>query len=186
VGDVTTPPRVAIYSRVSRPDEREILSNQVDALRDYCASRGYVVTREFSEVASGGSDDRSALNELLAAASLRRGRPFDGVVFASLSRVTRGGVGAALEILRRLEAAGCSWWFVEQSILDFDDHSPKLARDIILAVIAAVDEDYRARISRATKAAYARRKALAEANGTPLRWGRRKATPRTPRCRPGS
>ncbi|MDG6974096.1 MAG: recombinase family protein, partial [Nitrososphaerota archaeon] len=170
---------VALYSRVSRPDERDILVNQVAALRSYCADRGFTVVREFSEIASGGSDGRSALNDLLSEASLRRGRPFDGVVFTSLSRVTRGGVGAALEILRRLEAAGCQWWFVEQPILDFDDQSPKLARDIVLAVIAAVDEDYRARVSRATKAAYVKRKALADANGTPLRWGRRKATPRS-------
>jgi DNA invertase Pin-like site-specific DNA recombinase len=171
---VTGPPtRVAIYARVSRPDERRILVNQVAILRESCANRGFAITREFTEIASGASGDRSALNELLHQATLRRGRAFDGVVFASLSRVTRGGVGSALEILRRLEAARCSWWFIEQPILDFDDNSPKLARDIILAVIAAVDEDYRARISRATKAAYQRKKNLA--GGGPIKWGRPKA-----------
>lgn len=169
---MTNPVRVGTYSRISRPDEAPILSNQIAALRSYCAGRGFVIVREFSEVASGVNDGRSALNELLSTASLRRARPFDGVVFTSLSRVTRGGVGTALEILRRLEQAGCSWWFVDTPLLDYDSTTPKLAKDIILAVIAAVDEDYRARISRATRASYARRKALAEANGTPLNWGR--------------
>lgn len=162
--------RVATYARISRPDERFILFNQVRALRDYCASRGFRIVREFTEIASGASDGRSALNDLLSKASLRRGRPFDGVVFTSLSRVTRGGVGSALEILRRLEKADCNWWFVEQPILDFDSSTPKLAKDIILSVIAAVDEDYRLRISRATKAAYQRKKNLAA--GDRVKWGR--------------
>lgn len=170
-----TPTRVGIYSRVSRPDEADILANQVTALKGYCESRGFVVTREFSEVASGGADNRSALNELLSEASLRRGRPFDGVVFTSLSRVTRGEVGAALEILRRLEQSGCSWWFVDTPLLDFDSTTPKLAKDIILAVIAAVDEDYRARISRATKAAYQRKKNFS--GGGPVKWGRPRGNP---------
>jgi DNA invertase Pin-like site-specific DNA recombinase len=171
---VTNDTRVAIYARVSRPDEREILVNQVRALREFCNSRRFVISRTYSEVVSGASDGHSALNDLLSQASLRRGRPFDGVVFTSLSRVTRGGVGSALEILRRLEQSGCSWWFTDQPILDFDSSTPKLAKDILLAVIAAVDEDYRSRISRATKAAYQRRKNLA--GGGPVRWGRPKST----------
>jgi len=174
VSSITTPLPVAIYSRVSRPDEVQILRNQVRALREFCAARRFLIAREFTEVASGGTDSRSALNDLLSQASLRRGRPFEGVVFTSLSRVTRGGVGSALEILRRLEQAGCSWWFTEQPILDFDSSTPKLAKDILLAVIAAVDEDYRARISRATRAAYQRRKNLAAITGCELRWGRPK------------
>ncbi len=174
--------RVALYSRVSRPDEREILVNQIRSLRDYCSDRGFQIAREFSEIASGVSDGRSALNDLLSQAALRRGRAFDGVVFASLSRVTRGGVGAALEILRRLEQAGCYWWFTEQPILDFDSSTPKLAKDILLAVVAAVDEDYRARISRATKAAYQRKRNLAGSG--PVRWGRPKGKPDDASVRP--
>ena len=164
--------RAAIDDRVSRDDESAILENQVRSLRDYCAARGLRIAREFVEIISGGRDDRPGLSQLLHEASLQRGRPFDLVVFGSLSRMTRGGTYAALEILRKLEAAAVGWRFVEQPLLDNDSTTPKLARDILLAVLAAVDEDYRARISRATKAAFQRRKNLGEAVGERVKWGR--------------
>jgi hypothetical protein len=50
---------------------------------------------------------------------------------------------------------GRSWWFVEQPVLDTDG-STQLAWDNLLAVIAAVDEDYRRRACRATEATYGR------------------------------
>jgi DNA invertase Pin-like site-specific DNA recombinase len=169
-------PRCALYARVSRPDEATaespILQNQVRALREYIASRGYAPAGEYIEIASGGTEDRPEFNRLLHDAALQRGRPFDLIAFSSLSRVTRGGVAAALDVLRRLESCRCFWAFVEQPSLNYDSTTPKLARDILLSVLAAVDEDYRARISRATRSAYARRKALAEANGVRIRWGR--------------
>lgn len=174
--------RAAIYARVSRPDEATeaspILQNQVVALRSHVVERGYLPGPEYVEIASGGTTNRVAFNRLLHDAALERGRPFDLVVFASLARMTRGGVAAALDVLRRLDAVGVGWVFLEQPVLNFDSTTPKLARDIVLAVLAAVDEDYRARISRATKAAFARKAALARAAGERPVWGRpRKATP---------
>lgn len=165
------PARAALYARVSRPDERPILENQLASLRSYAKDRGLVPAGEYVDVASGGSDNRPGLNRLLSEATRPRNRPFDLVAFTSLSRMTRGGVAAALELLRRLESAGVGWVFVEQPILNNDSTTPKLARDILLSVLAAVDEDYRARISRATKAAFARRKGL-KAGSDLKRWGR--------------
>lgn len=169
------------YSRVSRPDEAAILANQEAAIRNHGASRGLQMTRIVSEVVSGGKEARSGLNEVMEAAE--RGE-VKLVVFTSLSRMTRGGIESALYILRRLERAGCGWHFTEQPVLDFDAGTSPLARDIILAVLAAVDQDYRRRISAATKAAYARRKALAEARGERVAWGRfarrDKGSPLTP------
>jgi DNA invertase Pin-like site-specific DNA recombinase len=54
------------------------------------------------------------------------------------------------------------------------------SRDILLAVLAAVAEDYRRNISIKTKAAYAKRKALADAQGVPVKWGRRGKGKRVP------
>lgn len=172
--------RVAIYARVSRDSESAILDHQVTALREYCASRGFEIAREYVEIAPG-TDGRSVLGQLLQDASLRRGRPWEGVVFQSLSRVTRGGIGSALSILQRLEACGVSWYFAEQPLLDFSANTPQLVRDVLLAILASVDRDYRDRISRATRAAYQRRRALAVTAGVPLRWGRpRKGPPLRP------
>jgi DNA invertase Pin-like site-specific DNA recombinase len=176
--------RAATYARVSRPDEATILENQRVGLRAYCASRGFDLdtANEYTDVASGGTSDRPGFNLLLERAAHPRLRTFDLVVFTSLSRMTRGGISAALDTLRVLEREGVSWHFVDQPTLNYDATTPKLARDIILAVLAAVDEDYRRNISQKTKAAFARKKALAAANGTVVRWGRprKRVPPPTP------
>lgn len=118
----------------------------------------------------------------MAEAARSRLRRFDLVVFTSLSRMTRGGISAALDTLRVLESQKVSWHFVEQPTLNFDSGTPDLARNIILAVLAAVDEDYRKNISQKTKAAAARKRALAAANGTDFKWGRprKRVPPSTP------
>jgi len=166
--------RVATYARISRADEAQILENQVATLRSYCLTRELELVREYVDVASGGTDDRPGFRELLQDAARARGRPFDLVVFTSLSRMTRGGLEAALHVLRTLERSGVGWRFVEQPILDNDATTPPLARDILMAVLTALDQDYRRRISTATKNAYARRKQAAAALGHPLKWGRPK------------
>lgn len=159
---------VRTYLRISQEDEKDILENQRTDTHREALALGMGEPVVYEEVESGGKDNRSQFDRLLK--DLRRG---DIVVFTSLSRMTRGGVAATFEFLRRIEVAGAGWRFTEQSVLNFDSSTPKMARDIILSVLAAVDEEYRARISRATKAAYARRKALAEANGDAFEWGRR-------------
>ena len=65
-----------------------------------------------------------------------------------------------MDILRQIERRGAGWHFIDQPVLDWDAGTPKLVRDIILAVFAAIDEDYRLRIGNATRAALARRRAL--------------------------
>src|SRR6266566_2798570 len=144
-----------IYLRISRPDEAQILENQRMAAIGHAAAEGFQEPRIYDETASGGDEDRPGLGKLLQ--ELRRR---DVVIFQSLSRMTRGGIGAALDILRQIERRGAGWHFIDQPILNWDAGTPKLVRDIILAVFAAIDEDYRLRIGNATKAAYARRRAL--------------------------
>ena len=165
--------RAAVYARISSEDEVQILSNQLDNLRRYCEERGFSLseTDVYSEVASGTAEKQARLNDLLSAAT-KRTRPFDLVVFTSLSRMTRGGVEAALYVLRRLEVSGVGWHIIEQPSLNFDSTTPSLAKDIVLAVLTAIDKDYRSRIARATKAAYTRRLNLAKAAGEKVRWGR--------------
>jgi len=144
-----------IYLRVSRYDEADILANQRAAALDYARHLEAKSILVYSEVASGATEDRGGFNRLMK--DIRRG---DLIIFTSLSRMTRGGIGAALDTLRRIEARGAGWHFTETPILNFDSSSPKLVKDIILAILAAIDEDYRRRISIATKGALAKRKAL--------------------------
>jgi DNA invertase Pin-like site-specific DNA recombinase len=164
------PERGLGYARISRPDEKVILDNQVLAIKSHADRLGISLEDVLKETASGGKDDRAELTELLRRAESPGGPKL--VIFTSLSRMTRGGVASALYVLNRLERAGVGWHFTDQPILNFDASTPKMVKDIILAVLAAVDEDYRRNISAKTKAAFSRRKALAEARGDKVRWGR--------------
>ena len=164
-----------VYVRVSRPDETTILKNQRTGAISHVHRSNYKLIRIYSDVASGAKEDRDGFNELLR--DVRRG---EIVVFTSLSRMTRGGIAAALDTLRRLEAMGVGWNFVEQPILNFDSTTPKLVKDILLAVMAAVDEDYRRRISEATRSSYRRKKRAADSVGSKVRWGRKPG--KLPRC----
>lgn len=139
---------VRVYLRISRPGEASILENQRRNALEYAERQGYTQVQVYSETISGSEEDRPGLGALLR--DIRRG---DTVIFSSLSRMTRKGVGASLGILERLRARGASWHFLETPILDYDSSTPKMAQDIILAVLAAVAEDYSRHISERTKAA---------------------------------
>lgn len=147
--------RAAVYIRISRPDEREILENQRRAALEYVQRQGWDLVGVYEDVASGGKSDRPGMSRLQDDA---RGRKFDLVVFTALSRMTRGGIAAALHLLHQFRDNRVGWHFVEQPVLNFDANTQPLARDIILGVLAAVDEDYRRTISRKTKEALNRRK----------------------------
>lgn len=141
---------VRIYLRVSSPDEAPIFENQRAALLVAADTLAPgippAIYEDFGK--SGGDVDRPGLGKMLQAC-----RAGDVVLFTSLSRMTRGGVGAALDILRQLDRIGCGWQFIEQPMLNYDSKMPKVVKDIMLSVFAAIDEDYRARISTKTKAA---------------------------------
>ncbi len=161
--------KARIYVRVSRPGEESILKNQLDAALKYCSDMGIEAEVYKDEGVSGGTDNRPALNRLMH--DLRRG---DVVVMTSMSRLTRGGVHSALDLLRQFEAYGASWVFTEQPMLSNSANTPPLVRNVLLAILAEVDADYRRRISEKTRAAYARKKALADAAGLKVAWGRKK------------
>lgn len=168
-----------IYLRVSRADESMILENQRSAALGHAAGLGFYSPIVYDETASGGDAERPGLGMML-----RQLRSGDLVIFTSLSRMTRGGIGAALDILHQIERIGAGWHFVEQPNLNWDSKTPKLARDILLGIFAAIDEDYRRRISEATKNAFQRRKNL----GSTGKWGKRgpdrkKRSPRRKRIR---
>jgi DNA invertase Pin-like site-specific DNA recombinase len=154
--------KVAIYIRVSREGEETILENQRRNALEYAARCGWGAPKVYEDVASGGSDDRPGLNALRDDIRARR---VDLVIFTSLSRMTRGGVGAALYILHELEQNGCGWHFTEQGLLNFDANTQPLAKDILLSVLASIDKEYRRVISEKTKAALARKKALGQKLG---------------------
>ena len=57
--------RIALYARVSSAQQKSDLERQMQRLRDYAAARGYQVSHEVSEIASGLNDHRPKLGKLL-------------------------------------------------------------------------------------------------------------------------
>jgi len=149
--------KCGIYIRISDKDEKSILENQRLRGIEDAKNSNLEVYKIYEDVASGGEEDRPGLNELRHDA---RSRKFGIVIFTHPSRMTRQGYEGAMYILRELESRGIGWHFTDMPILNYDANTPKLAKDIILGVITAIDEDYRRNISEKTKAALARRKAL--------------------------
>lgn len=141
--------RAATWNRVSHRSELDILANQVTANREHVARQGWTLQpeHEYREVLTS-KGITPGLRRVLEAAKAKQ---FDVVVFTSLSRMTRGGVEYALDILNQLAAAGCGWHFIENAALNFDSSTPEFVRKILLAIIAELDKEYRMRISRNTK-----------------------------------
>jgi predicted site-specific integrase-resolvase len=77
--------RVALYARVSSLGQKEDLDRQMQRLKDYAAAKGYTVSKEVMEIASGLNDQRPKLEKLLADTSIGT------IVVENRDRLTRFG-----------------------------------------------------------------------------------------------
>ncbi|GHO79916.1 IS607 family transposase [Ktedonobacter sp. SOSP1-85] len=89
--------RIALYARVSSLDQKEDLARQLARLKDYAAAKGYQVSKEVTEIASGLNDKRPKLEKLLADSSIGT------IIVENPDRLTRFG---AHYIVTLLEAQG--------------------------------------------------------------------------------
>lgn len=89
--------RIALYARVSSFGQKEDLERQMQRLKDYAAAKGYKVSKEVTEIASGLNDQRPKLEKLLADTSIGM------IVVENRDRLTRFG-SHSIETL--LEAQG--------------------------------------------------------------------------------
>jgi DNA invertase Pin-like site-specific DNA recombinase len=110
---------------------------------------GYNVYNEYCDQESGGTAERPQFQKLFADAHQRR---FDVVLFWSLDRFSREGVGETLNHLQRLNAAGVSFKSFAEQYLD----STGLFKDAIIAILAAIAKQERVRFSERIKAGQAR------------------------------
>lgn len=149
--------RTALYARVSTKDQN--CAMQLDALRAYCASRGWEIVREFVDHGfSGAKDSRPALNELMAWASERK---IDAVVVWKLDRFARS-LKHLVNAIADFEALGVS--FV--SLRDNLDLSTPTGR-LMFQIIGAMAEFERSLIRERVQAGVRR----SIANGKT--WGRK-------------
>ena len=94
--------RVATYSRVSTQKREQKPEVQTGELRRYCKARGFKITHEIVDRASGGGDDRPGLKQLL---QLVRAREVDAVAVVKLDRLFRS-LKHLVNTLSEFEALG--------------------------------------------------------------------------------
>src|SRR5262249_21732588 len=80
-----TPPRIAIYARVSSAEHKNTLDSQAERLAASCAACGYQVAKVVKEVGSGINDRRPKLLSLLEDQSINL------IVVEQKDRLTRFG-----------------------------------------------------------------------------------------------
>ncbi|WP_317173536.1 recombinase family protein [Hymenobacter montanus] len=139
----------AIYARVSTRDKGQTNDNQLLELRAFAERLGYTIYQEYCDQESGGTAERPQFQQLFVDAHQRR---FDVVLFWSLDRFSREGVTETLNHLQKLNAVGVQFKSFTEQYLD----STGVFKDAIVAILAAIAKQERARFSERIKAGQAR------------------------------
>ena len=84
--------KIALYARVSEAYQKDDLARQLQRLRDYAAAKGYTVSKEVVELASGLNDSRPKLAKLLTDTTIST------IIVEHKDRLTRFG----FEYIRKL------------------------------------------------------------------------------------
>lgn len=148
--------RTAIYARVSTADQT--VKNQLPALRQYATARGWKVTHELVDRASGSNQKRPGFEELIG---LARRRAIDAILVYRLDRFGR----STRELLNTWsELDGLGVRFVSHSEqMDFGSAAGK----VMFAVISAMAEFERDLIRERVKLGMARARSEGKHVGRP-------------------
>jgi predicted site-specific integrase-resolvase len=76
---------VVIYGRVSTYQKKDDLNRQIERLRNYSINNGYIIKKEFKEIASGMNDNRKILNKILM------NQDYKTIIVENKDRLTRFG-----------------------------------------------------------------------------------------------
>jgi DNA invertase Pin-like site-specific DNA recombinase len=152
--------RAAIYSRVSTTDQEA--ARQDEECRAYCRGKEWEIVSEFTDTVSGTKDQRPGWSRLEEEAHRHR---FDVLVVWEVSRLSRRGPGALLDILARLSAWDVSVVSLREPFLSTDGPY----KDLLVAIFGWVAKIERDMISERTKSALRQRRALGIIGGRPKR-----------------
>ena len=143
--------RVIAYYRVSTDAQGRSglgLEAQRQAVASLCASRGWQITAEFTEVESGKRNDRRELTAALHHAKVTGGK----LAVAKLDRLSRDA-----EFTLRVRNSGVDFVCAD---------NPDVTR-LTIGILAVINEDERERISQRTREALAAAKARGTRLGNP-------------------
>lgn len=150
--------RAAIYVRVST--DKQEAENQALQLREYCKRVGYQIVQEYSDVISGKENSRPAYNQMFSDASKHL---FDVVVFWDISRFSRSGSAYTLQKLQQLDNLNIAWESYQEQY--FRSLGP--FKEAVIAIMAAVAQMERQKISERTKAGLDRARLQGKFPGRP-------------------
>ncbi len=98
--------RVALYARISTDEAHQpwSLAAQIERLRAYCTSQGWVIAETYTDQASGATLQRSGIQQAVADARLRR---FDLLLAVRVDRLARNlaQLGHLAEVLNEADVA---------------------------------------------------------------------------------
>jgi DNA invertase Pin-like site-specific DNA recombinase len=153
--------RAAIYARVSTVDGCQHTDNQIAQLREFAAVQGWEIAHEYIEHESGGKADRTQLRRMFADAAQRT---FDILLVWALDRLTREGVAATFEYIKRLAINRVQ--FVSFTEEHFRTTGP--AGELMIAVAAWIARQERTRISERVRAGLSRARVEGTHSGKPV------------------
>lgn len=150
---------VAIYARVSTLNKGQDVDMQLNELRQFCATKGWTIAREYVDRGiSGSKSSRPQLNRLMEHAAAKR---FDAVLVWKLDRFGRS-VRHLVNAIAELEAAGVSFVSLKDSI---DLGTPQ--GRLMFQIIAAMAEFERALICERVRSGMANARSKGRQIGRP-------------------
>ena len=152
--------RTALYARVSTKDKGQETENQLRQLREFAATQGWTITREYVDRESGLSDERAEFQAMFQDASQRK---FDVLLFWALDRLSREGVLETLQHLNRLTSYGVGYRSLTEQYFD----SCGIFREAVIAIIATVARQQSVRLSERVKAGLERARSQGKVLGRP-------------------
>lgn len=150
--------KVALYVRVSKGDETQDPENQLMRLIAYANERGWTITGQYVDKASGADANRPQLDRMMKDARARR---FSLVLCVKVDRLARS-VSNLYALLSELDARGVRFECIDQSI---STNTP--TGKLLLSILGGVAEFERELIRDRTKAGLARARAQGKQLGRP-------------------
>ncbi|MCB9558116.1 MAG: recombinase family protein [Deltaproteobacteria bacterium] len=112
--------RVVLYMRVSTPGQAEkdlSLPAQLDALKNYCKQKGYIIVGEYEEPGASGTDDNRPVFRRMLMDVLAPSSEIDAVLVVYLSRFMRNATRSRI-VKEKLAKAGVRVVAITQEVSD--------------------------------------------------------------------
>lgn len=152
--------RVAIYARVSMDesfkDKRyQEPENQLEPLRDWAKSQGWLIVEEYVDKGSGANPARENFRRMMNDAMLLK---FNAILIWKLDRFSRESISNVFAYIEKLKSRNVALKSMTETWLDTSKDNP--LNEVILAILAWVSSYERQKISERTKLGIQRRKNL--------------------------